>query len=112
MHIRFSHRYPKVYEQRTAKLLHVRRVESTDLSEAFVEYDTVFFAPGNPPLHIGHYDLPSGPVLLLVFLGDQHIPFTTVRRWTYEKECYYVQNKGKVFDIIVAMIETEVENGR
>jgi hypothetical protein len=39
--------------------------------------------------------------MVLVFVGDKLIPFTTVRRWTEEKERYYREGIGKVFQLVV-----------
>ena len=37
--------------------------------------------------------------MVLLFLGNEYIPFTTVRRFTDEKFRYYNSSLGKIFDI-------------
>jgi len=91
MQIKFSHRYPKLHDQKSALLLAVELRGLSDLTAKFIEYDTAFDG--------GHYPLPPAQYMVLVFLGNEMIPFTTVRRWTEEKFRYYHSNIGKVFDI-------------
>jgi hypothetical protein len=97
MQIKFSHRYPKLYNQKSALLLAVELRGLSDFTEKFIEYDTAFDG--------GHYPLPPAQYMVLVFLGNEMIPFTTVRRWTEEKFRYYHSNIGKVYDIGYAAAE-------
>jgi hypothetical protein len=90
--IKFSHVYPKLRGQKFARLLSIELRERAELSENFIKYDT-FFGFGES------YPLPNGIYLILVFLGDDLIPFTTARRWTQEKERYYREAIGKYFTI-------------
>lgn len=103
MKIKFSHHYPKLHGQTAAHLLHVKLCDRSELSESFIEYDTVYeIEPAigvcSEPV-LGHYQLPNGRLMVLVFLGNNLFPFTTVRRWTAEKERYYRDGIGKRFDI-------------
>ena len=91
MHISFSHRYPKLHGQESARLLSIELRDRCELSDVFVEYDTVFDG--------GHYPLPAGRYMVMVFLGNELIPFTTVRRWTEEKFRYYKSGIGSFFNI-------------
>jgi hypothetical protein len=67
-----------------------------NLSKEFLAYDTE-----------GVYDLPKrGDYLILIFHkeGDENIGsniFTTIRRRTPEKEKYYRENIGRIFNIDV-----------
>lgn len=103
--IKFSHRYPKLHDQKEAVLIKVFGRERCNMTVKFIEYDTVYteeYAIGmfaEPVL--GHFPLPDGKYLVLVFLGCDLIPFTTVRRFTDEKYKYYSEAIGKVFDIII-----------
>lgn len=103
--IEFSHSYPKLHNQKSAVLLEVYLKDREDLSVAFVEYDTTYIIDHAIGLFseetLGHYKLPEGRVLVLLFIGDQMIPFTTVRRYTPEKDRFYRENLRKVFDIII-----------
>jgi hypothetical protein len=103
MQIRFSHNYPKLHGQKTAQLLSIELCNRSDLSERFIEYDTVYEI--DPAIGVcsepvrGHYPLPNGRYIVLLFKGDHRIPFTTVRRFTEEKYHYYKNNLLKVFNI-------------
>ena len=71
--IRFSKEYIKLHGQRSAELLAVQRVSIPDgVSPELIEYDTVA-TDGS------RYELKPGKYLLLVFLGELGIPFTTIR---------------------------------
>lgn len=94
MQIKFSHTYPKLHGQTSATLRGVYIVKRADLTDKFIEYDTAFDG--------GHYPLPPAEYMVLVFLGNEFIPFTTVRRWTGEKYLYYSRSIGKRFEIEVA----------
>jgi len=74
------------------------------LADKFVEYDTVYIEGDERDLFAknveNHYPLPkTGKFIVLVFLGNDLIPFTTVRRWTQEKCDYYYSGINKIFDI-------------
>ena len=116
--INFSHVYPKLHGQIAAQLLKVEVHDRKELDEDFVEYDTVYAIPGvfverkgdecDFELEKGHFPLPSGKLLILVFLGDKLIPFTTVRRWTpmknadgLNKEEWYRSKIGELFEIAI-----------
>jgi len=94
--IKFLHHYPKIYGQSSAELLKVKICDRSDLDDHFVEYDTVYLSYAA----MDHYSLPTGPLLVLVFLGDKNIPFTTVKRWTVNKAAYYLRNLNKQFKIV------------
>ena len=98
MQIKFSHRYPKLHGQESALLLAVELRGLSDLTAKFIEYDTAFDG--------GHYPLPPAHYMVLIFLGNEMIPFTTVRRWTEEKFRYYHSGIGKVFNIGYAAAES------
>ena len=103
MQIKFSHSYPKLHGQKSAQLLSIELCERSDLSERFVEYDTVYEIEqvvgvrSEPATE--HYPLPNGRYMVLLFKGDHRIPFTTIRRYTDEKYRYYNSSLGKIFDI-------------
>lgn len=62
-----------------------------------------------------HYKLPETDLLVLLFRPYTTIKnsglFTTIRRWTPEKEKYYQSKTGKIFDVIV-QDKTKHENLR
>ena len=92
--IKFSHSYPKIHGQKNAQLIHVRRLEASNLHEDLIEYDTRT-STGE------YYALPKGLLLQLVFMGDKGIPFCTLRRHTPDKEAYYRASVGMMFEVKV-----------
>ena len=104
MNIKFSHRYPKLHDQKSARLVHIHLVSRSDMCADFIEYDTIF-RNGND---IDHYPLPSGKYMVLVFLGDKLIPFTTARRHTEEKFRYYQDAIGRDFEIVSVVAAEEI----
>lgn len=93
--IKFSHKYTKLISFHEniskAKLLEVLIVNLEDLSKPFLDYDT----------DNGKFQLPKkGKYMLLIFQKYRmsHL-FTTIRRWTEEKELYYKKNIGQVFNV-------------
>jgi hypothetical protein len=98
--IKFSHNYPKLHDQKAARLLYIEIRDRSSLPDDFVAWDTLYaFHPE------AHYQLPSGSLMVLVFLGNNLFPFTTVHRWSAEKERYYRGGIGKLFDIEVVATE-------
>lgn len=99
MQIKFSHDYPKLHGQKSAKLVHVETIGRDELSPKFIEYDTVYDG--------GRYKLNPGIYLVLTFIGNDRIPFTTVRRHTMEKCEYYCNAMHKTFDVAIDNGETK-----
>jgi len=105
--IKFSHEYPKIHSQTSAELLAVKILDADKLHPDLVDYDTkyVLLEKNNPfrefiYLPFGFYPLPkSGLLLQLIFVGDKGIPFCTLRRSTPQKQIYYYNSVGKMFDI-------------
>lgn len=101
MKIKFSHLYRKVLDQHndgieSAKLLDVLIVELSELSAAFLDYDT----------ECGKFKLPKRGKYMMLILEKPHEDWvcasdllTTLRRWTPEKERYYRGLIGQVLDV-------------
>jgi hypothetical protein len=98
--IKFSHKYRKVLDENgncvdRVKLLEVVNVKLEELSPVFLNYDTDF----------GKFKLPkSGKYMMLIFVKPSKNAgafnlFTTLRRWTEEKERYYRGAIGVVFNV-------------
>ena len=97
--IKFAHHYPKLSAIRgreiitisQARLLQVLTVDLSDLTAEFLDYDTA----------AGTYQLPTkGKYLILIFLKPGGVDlFTTLRRWTPEKERHYTAKTGEDFYI-------------
>lgn len=90
--IKFSKEYPKLWKQVMAKLIDVQNIYEDAISLDLKEYDTKA-EDGS------YYELPKGKLLQLTFIGEKRIPFCTIRRWTQEKEFYYSNSIGEMFEI-------------
>lgn len=93
--IKFSHDYEKLpanWEGENAYLMSIGMpIHLEDQTRAFLEYDTAIMGGGNYPLPA------KGKYLLLLFAMEAGTVFTTIRRWTQEKEAYYRKNLGNKF---------------
>ena len=98
MLIKFSSDYPKLHGQTSAELLAVKPIRiDKNTPKELIEYDTKK-SDGT------YYNLKTGNYIQLIFLGNLGIPFCTIRskrnRFAEDKEIYYKQFVGKVFEII------------
>ncbi|MDR1461477.1 MAG: hypothetical protein LBI78_07520 [Campylobacteraceae bacterium] len=103
--IKFSHRYPKLHEQTYAELLKVYLIDlPKDMNERLYEYDTAY---RNSKGLKQHYKLSDGEYIQLVFCGNYHIPFCTIRKrfnyryCNYDKFAFYNSKIGQRFNIEV-----------
>ena len=98
--IAFSHRYYKLPTQSSkATLCFVTKTTVKELPDNFLDYDTSYISRDG----VSHYDLSKlKEVLVLSFLpiGEFYI-FTTIRRWTPQKEEYYRSKSGQEFEIVI-----------
>jgi len=93
--IKFSHDYPKLWSQKTAKLVHVEVLEPDTIPKELLKYDT-------KTTEGGYYEIdPKRRYLQLVFLGDFRIPFCTLRLYDKGKQKYYEGQIGEQFKIDV-----------
>jgi hypothetical protein len=94
--IRFSHKYPKLYNQSSARLTEVQITTVARMHKDFLDYDTMYFEDGKT--EPSFYPLQRGSIMLvLYFIGDKGIPFTTIRTATSTKQRYYQESIGKEF---------------
>jgi len=98
--IKFSHLYTKMpFDREKTQLLEVLIADKKELSKEFIRHDT----------HIdesGEYQLPEGKLIVLILLSLQEDSmaweqWTTVRRWTPEKEKYYRSLRGQNVEIVI-----------
>ena len=96
--IKFSHDYmklPEDWDDTEAFLLHMQTAYKAELEKkcpALLKWDTKFRNEE------GSYPLPDGRLIILFFTHLQTGQvFTTMRRWTEEKENYYDRMVGDVF---------------
>ena len=92
--IKFSKEYCKLWGQTTAKLLAVKEVKiNKSTSQELIEYDT-------KAVDGSYYELKSGNYLLLIFLGNLDIPFSTIRSaYPQHKVDYYKNSINEMFNI-------------
>ncbi len=98
--IKFSHNYPKLWGQKTARLISVELIFPTEfpLNQDLIDYDT-------KTKEGEYYPLPKNEYLQLIFLGNKKIPFCTIRRYTLEKRNYYVNKTRQEFKIEIKECE-------
>ena len=77
--IGFSHHYHKIHGQICGDLLATKIVELTneDLHSEAIKYDTMY---SDLFVRTGYFPMKPGKYVLLVFLGNKNIPFTTYRK--------------------------------
>lgn len=93
--IRFSHSYPKLHGQTSARLLSIRPIKiDENTPKELLEYDTKYDG--------GYFNIPYGDYVQLIFLGNLGIPFTSIRNhYPPQKGDYYKGILGEMFDIII-----------
>ena len=96
--IKFSHKYykfPAAFEK--SKLAQIIVMDEKDISKPFREYDTVCTSNIQED---GFYPLPKGKVILILLIANAGMGWlwTTIRRWTPEKEKYYRSKIGEIFE--------------
>ena len=113
MKIRFSHIYQKLLDQHndcieSAKLLDVQIINLENISQEFLNYDT----------DNGKYQLSGrGKHIMLFFLKPREDYvcssdlFTSIRRWSEEKEKYYRGLIGKSLDNLENLLDGKKFNG-
>ena len=108
LEIKFSHRYKKMPADVELYESFVRSVEIkhyNDLTSEFIKYDTEYDG--------GFYPLPKTKLLIVVIWSGRKISetereateWTTVRRWTLEKERWYKSLIDKEVNIIIKQID-------
>lgn len=100
--IKFSHEYAKMpgnIQFKETTLLEVFKIDVNELSGFFRVYDTLIKGK-NPFYKESHYQLPAGVVLVLILRTDGML-WTTIRRWTTEKEAYYRSIRGEQIEIVI-----------
>ena len=90
--IKFSHNYPKLWNQEEALLLAVLLTDSSEFNKDLIEYDT-------KNCEGGYYPLTEGQYIQLIFLGNKRIPFCTIRSYNKDKYQYYLSKVNQRFKI-------------
>lgn len=91
LEIKFSKNYKKLHNQNKATLLWLTVGKAIELHPDFIEYDTE-----------GQYEIKNDQkYILLVFLGINGIPFTSLRKFNDENVKRFVGKENQEFKIIV-----------
>ncbi len=102
--IKFSHNYSKLMSQTSARLMWVfefTKDESLN-QDLFIAYDTLIEDTQE------FYELKDGKYVVLLFLGNDGIPFTTIRprKGRYgDKLEYYSGKIGEKFEIVIKEVK-------
>lgn len=89
--IKFSKNYKKLHNQNKATLLWLTVGKPIELHPDFIEYDTE-----------GQYEIKNDQkYIMLVFLGINGIPFTSLRKFNDENVKRFVGKENQEFKIIV-----------
>jgi hypothetical protein len=101
--IKFVRNFCKLNGQRLAELLKIERIAVGDLSDKLISQDTAYIDTDGQSAHCELSGVSDGEdALLLVFLGDEKIPFTALCGWSAEKDIYFRGAIGKIFSIAVS----------
>jgi len=103
--IKFSHDYWKIKSAnvengQSVLLLAVFKTTKEEMGRGFIEYDTSYHNGAED----GHYPLPSGELLVLLFTSTSNRLFTTIRsnkKHPYDKEAYYRGSIGELFKVVI-----------
>lgn len=97
--IKFNHNYKKLHNQKTGVLIWVEVLLGKYLPKVFIDYDTD-----------GKFQVdPKQKYLLLYFMGNRYIPFTTLRKDNVENRVKYLAG-NKVFKIVIDKKEEPLPN--
>jgi len=98
--LKFDHDYAKIPDKISAhnvRLLAAIRVHRDELSQQFIEYDTMYFTKHG---HVKHYDLSTDKTFLMLILGSTALAqtpiWTTLRRDTKENRDKWLPEVGKI----------------
>lgn len=106
MKLKFNHNYAKMPEDVSKTcLLEVIKTHYNKLHSVFLVYDTEY--------EDGYYQLPKTDLLLLVLIsyeknisgGYNEVVWTTLRRYSKEKEDYYISEIGN--DVELKIVESK-----
>lgn len=106
--IRFDNNYPKLHNQKKARLLMVIQDISGELLNGEFYYLMKFDTLRDDGLL---YNIkPKESYMLLLFVGDRNIMFPTLRKQNEENAILYAESVGEMFSITVEPKENN--NGR
>ena len=106
--IKFHHKFSKLYNQKTAKLLTVEIIGclcDRNINNEFLKYDTHIIDDKYYNIDIKSSDL----WIRLVFIGNKGIPFATLRKYSDEKlrKCKDLINKTIDIKIVPPLVNKQ-----
>ena len=91
----FDDNYPKLHNQTTAKLVAIESIKiNNDKHKELWQYDTKKSDGSYYPINNEQY-------LQLIFIGDKHIPFCTLRKFSGYSLNYYKNKINEEFKIAI-----------
>ena len=99
--IKFNERYEKlsgIDNHSMVVLLQVIEIDKRQLSESFIEYDTMYL---DDDLMCKNYEIKNSKLLLLIFMAGNGMAFTTLRKYTPTKLDYYRKLENEEMELVV-----------
>lgn len=91
----FDDNYLKLHNQTTAKLVAIESIKiNNDKHKELLQYDTIK-SDGS------YYPINNELYIQLIFIGDKHIPFCTLRKFGGYKWSYYKTKINEEFKIVI-----------
>lgn len=99
LNVKFSNDYIKLplnWNGTHAKLVRVEPKKFSDLDPVFVEFDSRYRGQE------GHYlfDFKYDKCIVLTFVHESGVEFTTIRSYTADKLEYYLKNLNLMFELV------------
>lgn len=85
---------------KSVRLIDVKLTSLCHLSKYFIDYDTAYWVDGQKK----NYLLKDGQYLMLYFMDNKGLLFTTLRRQTPEKTEHYMGLIGCDFELIIERV--------
>jgi hypothetical protein len=101
LNIKFSQQFVKLpvgFNGTFAKLVKVEGKKFSDLDSAFVEEDSRYVVDGEVKHYI--FDFRYDRCIVLTFVHESGVEFTTIRSYTADKFEYYLKNVGLMFELV------------
>ena len=94
----FDDNYPKLHNQTTAKLVAIETIRiNNEKHKELLEYDTIKSDGSYYPIDTNN----NNQYIQLVFIGNKHIPFCTLRKFGGYNWSYYKTKINDLFKIVI-----------
>lgn len=101
LNIKFSQQFVKLpsnFNGTHAKLVKVEPMRFSQLDPAFVEEDSRYMVDGEAKHYI--FDFKYDKCIVLTFVHESGVEFTTIRSYTADKLEYYLKNLNLMFELV------------